>query len=80
MLYTSNILFIVGGAFTGLEQIVERRIGKSKIGFGAQTKRRAETGMAYSEIMREVSTDDLISFGLIPGCTVHISQHNVHVS
>jgi ATP-dependent Clp protease ATP-binding subunit ClpX len=61
---TKNILFICGGAFQGLDEIVERRIGKKIIGFGA------ERGPGYrrdtSEILRLVQPDDLIKYGLIP--------------
>ncbi len=65
---TSNILFIVGGAFVGIEQIIERRTGTRAIGFGASNtdggapRRERRLG----EVLREVSTEDLIKFGLIP--------------
>jgi ATP-dependent Clp protease ATP-binding subunit ClpX len=62
---TSNILFIVGGAFVGLDQIIERRIGKKSIGFGADVKsKKASTRLG--DTLREVNTEDLIHFGLIP--------------
>jgi ATP-dependent Clp protease ATP-binding subunit ClpX len=61
---TSNILFIVGGAFVGLDQIIERRIGKKSIGFGADVKSKKATRLG--ETLREVNTEDLIHFGLIP--------------
>jgi ATP-dependent Clp protease ATP-binding subunit ClpX len=61
---TKNILFICGGAFQGLDEIVERRIGKKIIGFGA------ERGPGYkkdsAEILRFVQPDDLMKYGLIP--------------
>jgi ATP-dependent Clp protease ATP-binding subunit ClpX len=65
---TSNILFIVGGAFVGVEQIIERRTGTRAIGFGASntdgaTVRRERR---LGEVLRDVNTDDLIKFGLIP--------------
>ena len=61
---TTNILFIVGGAFAGLEQIVESRSGKKSLGFSAILHAHEETGSddAYSDVMPE----DLLKFGLIP--------------
>ena len=61
---TSNILFICGGAFVGLDQIIERRIGRKSIGFGADVKSKKATRLG--ETLREVNTEDLIHFGLIP--------------
>jgi ATP-dependent Clp protease ATP-binding subunit ClpX len=62
---TSNILFIVGGAFVGLDQIIERRIGQRAIGFGANIAAKAGQ-RRMGEVLREVTTDDLTAFGLIP--------------
>lgn len=61
---TSNILFIVGGAFDGLEKIVARRVTEKNMGFGAklQSKEAKESG----ELFKEVLPEDLIKFGLIP--------------
>jgi ATP-dependent Clp protease ATP-binding subunit ClpX len=61
---TTNILFICGGAFAGLEKIVGRRIGKNAVGFGADIRSRhdAET----SELLAEVMPEDLLAYGLIP--------------
>jgi len=59
---TSHILFIVGGAFVGLDKVVERRTSKSSIGFGSQLKDSEQKGDLY----KEVTTKDLISYGLIP--------------
>jgi ATP-dependent Clp protease ATP-binding subunit ClpX len=61
---TTNILFIVGGAFAGLEQIVESRSGKKSLGFSAILHAHEEAGSddAYSDVMPE----DLLKFGLIP--------------
>ena len=61
---TGNILFICGGAFVGLEGVIERRIGVKGIGFGAdiQTKDQRKIG----EVLREVQAEDLLKFGLIP--------------
>jgi ATP-dependent Clp protease ATP-binding subunit ClpX len=61
---TKNILFICGGAFVGLEKIVERRICNKTLGFGADVKQRSEKKI--DEILRNVHPDDLIKFGLIP--------------
>ncbi len=61
---TSNILFLCGGAFDGLEKIVEQRLNRNSIGFGAEVTSKAsfETG----ELFQEVTPQDLVKFGLIP--------------
>jgi ATP-dependent Clp protease ATP-binding subunit ClpX len=61
---TTNILFIVGGAFAGLENIVEQRIGKKTLGFGADLPTKEERDM--EKIFAEVMPEDLMKFGLIP--------------
>jgi ATP-dependent Clp protease ATP-binding subunit ClpX len=61
---TSNILFICGGAFNGLENIIEQRIGKKSLGFGAEIKNREEKNIG--EILSHVQPEDLIKYGLIP--------------
>jgi ATP-dependent Clp protease ATP-binding subunit ClpX len=61
---TTNILFICGGAFAGLEKIVENRIGKKGIGFGADLRKREEKDIG--EILEQVMPEDLLKFGLIP--------------
>ena len=61
---TSNILFICGGTFTGLEQIIERRLGSKIMGFGAKIVRQKEKSIG--DILRMVQPDDLVKFGLIP--------------
>jgi ATP-dependent Clp protease ATP-binding subunit ClpX len=61
---TTNILFICGGAFVGLEKIIEQRIGGKTIGFGADIKAKQEQDMG--ELLREVQPEDLLKFGLIP--------------
>ncbi|WP_287152485.1 ATP-dependent Clp protease ATP-binding subunit ClpX [Candidatus Solincola tengchongensis] len=61
---TTNILFICGGAFAGLEKIVENRIGKKGIGFGADLRKREERDIG--EILEQVMPEDLLKFGLIP--------------
>jgi len=61
---TSNILFILGGAFIGLEKIVQSRREGSGLGFGAELRKKQE--MPADEMIRNVSPDDLVKFGLIP--------------
>jgi ATP-dependent Clp protease ATP-binding subunit ClpX len=61
---TSNILFICGGAFVGLDQIIQRRLGQSRLGFGADIKGRKE--MKLGELLAQVQPEDLLKFGLIP--------------
>jgi len=62
---TGNILFICGGAFAGLEKIIERRSAKGGIGFAAEVKSKAEE-VSLGEILYEVEPEDLIKYGLIP--------------
>ncbi len=61
---TTNILFVVGGAFVGLENIIERRIGRKTMGFNAEVKGRSEKDLA--EILSQAQPQDLIKYGLIP--------------
>ena len=61
---TSNILFICGGTFTGLEQIIQRRLGLKVMGFGAKIIEQEEKSIG--DILRMVQPEDLIKFGLIP--------------
>ncbi|MGE5529096.1 MAG: ATP-dependent Clp protease ATP-binding subunit ClpX [Patescibacteria group bacterium] len=61
---TTNILFICGGAFDGLEKIIENRTGKKTMGFGAQVLTRQEKPLG--EILRQIMPEDLLRFGLIP--------------
>ena len=61
---TTNILFICGGAFDGIEKIVENRIGKKTMGFGAEL--HSKTERAGEEVMSQVRPEDLLKFGLIP--------------
>jgi ATP-dependent Clp protease ATP-binding subunit ClpX len=61
---TSNILFICGGAFVGLEQIIQRRIGVKGIGFGADIQIKDDRRLG--EVLRAVQAEDLLKFGLIP--------------
>ena len=61
---TTNILFICGGAFAGLDKIIGKRIGKSAVGFGAQV--RSKSSIEASELLAKVMPEDLLNFGLIP--------------
>jgi ATP-dependent Clp protease ATP-binding subunit ClpX len=62
---TSNILFICGGAFAGLEKVIRERSDKSGIGFSAQLKNKKDT-KENEKILNELESDDLVKFGLIP--------------
>jgi ATP-dependent Clp protease ATP-binding subunit ClpX len=61
---TTNILFIVGGAFAGLEQIIEQRVGKKSLGFTAEVRGQAERDA--DDLLAQVRPEDLTKFGLIP--------------
>jgi ATP-dependent Clp protease ATP-binding subunit ClpX len=61
---TTNILFICGGAFTGLEDIIENRIGQKLIGFGADVKPKKERDQWA--LLKEVQPEDLLKYGMIP--------------
>ncbi len=61
---TTNILFICGGTFVGLDKIISNRIGKKVIGFETEVKKDQE--YTQSEILRQVQPEDLIKFGMIP--------------
>jgi ATP-dependent Clp protease ATP-binding subunit ClpX len=61
---TTNVLFIVGGAFAGLEKIVEGRAGKSGVGFNAPLRTQADREAA--DVFADVMPEDLLKFGLIP--------------
>jgi ATP-dependent Clp protease ATP-binding subunit ClpX len=61
---TSNVLFICGGAFAGLDDIVSARIGKKQVGFGAEIRSRHDIRAA--ELLSQVMPEDLIKYGLIP--------------
>lgn len=76
---TANILFICGGAFDGLEKIVESRLNKNSIGFNAQVT--AKNSMAMGELLNDVTPQDLVKFGLIPEFVgrvpINISLHGL---
>ena len=61
---TTNILFICGGAFAGLEKVIENRTASSGIGFGATVRSKEQRSL--SDVFREIEPEDLIKFGLIP--------------
>ncbi|HVR02741.1 MAG TPA: ATP-dependent Clp protease ATP-binding subunit ClpX, partial [Polyangia bacterium] len=61
---TSNILFICGGAFVGLEDIIEQRVGQKQIGFGAKITSKKERRVW--DLLREVQPEDLLKYGMIP--------------
>ncbi|MDY4901587.1 MAG: ATP-dependent Clp protease ATP-binding subunit ClpX [Treponema sp.] len=61
---TTNILFICGGAFVGLDKIIEKRLSTASIGFGAEGTHRTET--QRMELLNQVTSDDLVKFGIIP--------------
>ncbi len=61
---TTNILFVVGGAFAGLEHIVEQRVGKKTLGFTAEMRSSSE--VESDEMFAQVRPEDLVKFGLIP--------------
>ena len=61
---TTNILFICGGAFDGIDKVIESRLGKSQMGFGAQIKSRKQRNIG--EILSKVLPEDLLKNGLIP--------------
>jgi ATP-dependent Clp protease ATP-binding subunit ClpX len=64
---TSNILFIVGGAFEGLDKIIERRVTKNRKSLGFKVDSQAGSSeLATDELLRQVTHDDLLKFGLIP--------------
>ncbi|MDA9777721.1 ATP-dependent Clp protease ATP-binding subunit ClpX [Rubripirellula sp.] len=60
---TSNILFIVGGTFVGIEEIIRKRLGHKTLGFGGQNIRNEQS---ESELLSQVQTEDILQFGLIP--------------
>lgn len=61
---TKNILFICGGAFEGIEKIIERRMDSSSMGFGANVQKKSEKGKG--ELLKNIIPSDLVKFGIIP--------------
>ena len=78
---TSNILFICGGAFVGLDKIVEKRLAKFSIGFGSEIKDESKKDLSF--LYRQLLPDDLIKFGLIPEfigrLPIHVGLNNLTV-
>src|ERR1041384_316567 len=61
---TTNILFICGGTFVGIEEIVRKRLGKRQLGFGQSAGEKND--MEVSELLSMVQTEDILEFGMIP--------------
>ncbi len=76
---TANILFICGGAFVGLDKIIEKRVSVSAMGFGADVETREDKNL--ESLYKELHPDDLIKFGLIPEfigrLPVHVTLNNL---
>jgi len=68
---TSNILFICGGAFDGLEEIIKRRLGSNTLGFGQEKRSKKEE----EDILHLVESGDLVTFGLIPELIGRLHVH-----
>ena len=62
---TKNILFICGGAFSGLDKVIQNRTEKSGIGFSADVK-EVDDAKAFGEVIKDIEADDLVRYGLIP--------------
>ncbi|MBM4103906.1 MAG: ATP-dependent Clp protease ATP-binding subunit ClpX [Planctomycetes bacterium] len=63
---TSHILFICGGTFIGLENIVKKRLGRRMIGFGSEQSGREDKKTDYSSVIKQVTPEDVIEYGMIP--------------
>ena len=63
---TTNILFICGGTFVGLENIIKKRLGRKMIGFGSELMQGADEKADLSEVLSEVIPEDVIEYGMIP--------------
>ena len=63
---TSQILFICGGTFVGLENIIKKRLGQKMIGFDSELVQRTDEKTAYSDIVQQVVPEDIIEYGMIP--------------
>ena len=62
---TSNILFICGGTFVGVEEIVRKRLGKKTLGFGVSSQTHSSS-LTAADLMPQVTSDDILEFGMIP--------------
>ena len=63
---TTQILFICGGTFVGLENIIKKRLGKKMIGFDSELSQRTDDKTEYSDMVRQVIPEDIIEYGMIP--------------
>jgi ATP-dependent Clp protease ATP-binding subunit ClpX len=63
---TTNVLFICGGAFVGLEKIIQRRVGNRVMGFGAIDSNHRIAALERNEVMKHIEPEDLLSYGFIP--------------
>ena len=63
---TTNILFILGGAFDGIENIIDRRIGKGSLGFATDIEENARQTQQDLPTIKKIEPEDLLKFGLIP--------------
>ncbi len=63
---TQNILFICGGAFVGLEQIIRRRVGRGMLGFGAPGRQGGDASMSGTDLLRLAQPEDFVHYGMIP--------------
>lgn len=63
---TTNILFICGGAFSGLDSIVAQRVGKRAVGFSTDESKQKEIDTSYTKLMHQVEPGDFLKYGLIP--------------
>ncbi len=63
---TTQILFICGGTFVGLDNIVKKRLGKKMIGFGSELSGKSDEGDEYSDVIGQVIPEDVIEYGMIP--------------
>ncbi|HBG27000.1 MAG: ATP-dependent protease ATP-binding subunit ClpX [Planctomycetes bacterium GWF2_41_51] len=63
---TTHILFICGGTFTGLENIIKKRLGRKMIGFGSENQKAVDAHTEYSNVLEQVVPEDVIEYGMIP--------------
>lgn len=63
---TTHILFICGGTFTGVENIIKKRLGRKMIGFGSEKQKIDDSKADYSKVIEQVVPEDIIEFGMIP--------------
>jgi len=63
---TTQILFICGGTFVGLDNIIKKRLGKKLIGFGSEASQAVDSKSEYSDMIREVIPEDIMEYGMIP--------------